>query len=761
MPAGVLHGVAAWPGAIAIESCTYTISHGISPGTAIVRMLPQASFPAMEGDLVITDGAEAVTIRRCKVASLKVDQDEGGQIWTLEILDRRWRWAKLGYISGCYNALDPRGKLIPWTIRSPQELAEVCLGEMGENNYELRLPPGLPRTIGDGIPNFLSAGANFPPTGVNPPVNWQGTPPAQALQQVAEMFGCRVIFRLHSDSILVAPVGIGTTLPPGSVHKQGPSLKSPQTPDGVGVIGAPTRYQCRLRLEAVGEEWDGSYQPIDLLSYTPLIDAARQENRVVIRYNPDDVGIAVFSVDIQTAPDDPVIHVETTARPGDNAQTIAQRLADGVNNRFANAPGTLRASAIGGTLAVEGVRNGFAYDLRAQVAGGNVLSDVEHQLIRAGARGRRTWDFTNPGTFFEVQATDRLSRYEAIALARRSVWRLYRVSDLPLDADVHAAEGDAPPVMNIPGYGDLARKQQIVLTDTKVDQIRPAPRDPAAYNPSTLETVLQNYYDGYSRDQPAVVIGSIYAQLQQAGDTGVAYVNYRQNTPADRPIHIPFTIDANYQLVRFGRPVYWLGPRSAILEPFLVLETAVLVRDAETNALTCYTQVVPLAGRASLTNPQMRLCPDVQLNVTSTYSVQLRNPDRFINEGVGKHTVTGTRILEDDPIRRADYYLKGLARQYQLSQAQTIEYNGIKRIDLDGAISQVTWSVGSGGASTTASRGTEHDHWVPSYPARRRAEFLPAIPPRVNVMGGAGTGYEADVGAILMGGGYVAGPIPG
>ena len=60
MPA--LHGVASWPGAESVVSCTYTFGHGITPGIAILRILPQASPFAETGDLIISDGQQDVII---------------------------------------------------------------------------------------------------------------------------------------------------------------------------------------------------------------------------------------------------------------------------------------------------------------------------------------------------------------------------------------------------------------------------------------------------------------------------------------------------------------------------------------------------------------------------------------------------------------------------------------------------------------------------------------------------------------------------
>jgi hypothetical protein len=73
--------------------------------------------------------------------------------------------------------------------------------------------------------------------------------------------------------------------------------------------------------------------------------------------------------------------------------------------------------------------------------------------------------------------------------------------------------------------------------------------------------------------------------------------------------------------------------------------------------------------------------------------------------------------------KECDYYLQAALREYNLHLPQTIVYSGLRKIDLDGAIQQVTFSVGtSGGATTTASRNTEQFHYVLPYKERRLRE---------------------------------------
>jgi hypothetical protein len=63
--------------------------------------------------------------------------------------------------------------------------------------------------------------------------------------------------------------------------------------------------------------------------------------------------------------------------------------------------------------------------------------------------------------------------------------------------------------------------------------------------------------------------------------------------------------------------------------------------------------------------------------------------------------------------KRADYYLKGESRKYELTAAGDATYPGLLGIYPDGAIMQVTWSTSP--PTTRASMNTEHALYLPSY----------------------------------------------
>jgi hypothetical protein len=129
--------------------------------------------------------------------------------------------------------------------------------------------------------------------------------------------------------------------------------------------------------------------------------------------------------------------------------------------------------------------------------------------------------------------------------------------------------------------------------------------------------------------------------------------------------------------------------------------------------------------------PKVLQCPDVQLNVTSTYQTPLKPPQvlpgfkplpAVANPDADK--IKTATALEQDALVRADYYLRGMLKEFQLPAGEVNDYNSIRAIDLDGAIQQVTWDINGIETRTIASRNCEHSTYVPPYPTRRRAEFL-------------------------------------
>jgi hypothetical protein len=713
-----IHGDVGWNGAIAVESLSYTISHGISPGTAVLQIQPQSTFPDEQGDLTITDGNEVVVIPNCKIDNYHVDQDQSGQIVSLTIVDRRWKWRDLGIINGMFNQLDPHGKLLPWTIQSPTELAIRCLQAMGEVGYDIDMPAGI------NYPGPYTSTPIINTSGTNPPVNWVAKPPAQALQELCDQYGRRLVYQFSTDSVVIAQIGDGGPLPlNGSIYKQGPSIKSPETPDAIGVVGAPTRYQMLLLLEAVGLEWDGSYRPIAELSYAPRRGALPQISTATVVYDGETSGLTYEIYLGAGANEDTVSGVLFSFSPStsDTSASIASDLAAAINGSDdLRISGKMTAMASGGKITITATKTGvpfqflslLVYGVDVSLTGKDSFNSALDQAAVVGGK-KGDWTQSPPGEFPDVQSTNRLTYWQARELAKKSVWRCYQV----VNVDASGKGG-----INVPGYAEnpLTRRQQLLISGYQVTQIVPQPLDATLLGPDGRPTTV-DFYAAYSKDKPAAVYGSVAFQIFNPNFVTVPPPPL--NTNVDSQVIIPFSVDPDYQVITFSQPVYQNGGvwgSDLYVDPGLVLLCAVQVRDADTNQFDAYTKVVPLPGQASLTNPKFELHTDVQLNVVGQYDVN--------------NNIVGVQILEADPIVRADYYLQGMALQYNLSGGQTIQYNGIRAIDLDGAIQQVSWSVGPGGCSTTASLNTEHNWYIPPYPARRRAEYLPPfLSPRQNL----------------------------
>lgn len=711
MPDEIIQG-ARWPGVEAVESCSGSVGHGTSPSVFTLVTYPQAAEPLESGDLVFFDGENEVTLKDCKVDAVAGRAGSDGQTWTLTILDRRWKW-RGGRISGRYNQLDPRGKLIPWTIRSPEELALLCLKAAGETRFLLDLPDGLEKATGADEDKYLRLGENFAESFSNPPVVWDQTPPIEALARLAEQLGRRFVYQPVADRILVTPLGSGKPLPDGPCEVIAPSINSPETPQYVAIAGAPVRIQCRLLLEPVGREWDGEWLPIDLLSYAP--QATPQVQISTGTYtgagNPDALYVSMKVNAGQPNETD----VTFRASSGTVAQKLSRLRQD--INAHADVKKIVTASETATVLTLTGKKEGEAFwgELTAiNIAAGNTwIGNVTQIAIGPGGK---TWRTCRPPNFGSVRATDRLQRSEALALAQSSVFRSFRI----LAVDPHTGQGP----LKLPWYrGEIKRRQQLILQPTKVDQLRPLPRDKEGRDKGTvpldprkdpafatvLGGILPPFYNGYSRDQPATVYGSVSARIGS-----VLWNNALLNTEATSKVYVPFSIDPLEQIVTFAEPIYreWpvAGTMFMIEKPTLTLETAVLVLDAETHSVVRWDKELLELGGSGL--PEWQVREDVYVGVIGNYDDKNRIKN-FDQEGI------------DDAKGRAAYYLDGMAAKYRLVGGEMRSYIGIIPHDPDGYTQMVGWSIGPGGATTMVSANTEFDPWVPAYPQRRLKENLP------------------------------------
>lgn len=263
-------GLISFPGVppTLIVSGQFCLSHGISPSAGTIRCALGEQLTTTVGPVLLTfgpaGGEPTVALEFDDALIINSTTSLGGQgiVTTLSIFDRRWMWA-FGSISGNYNVRygnavqqpgQIAGTLDPNLTRTPQQLAALCLEALGEMEFDVSQLPN------DSYPE----------------VNWDGTNPAQALGNLVEALGCRVVLQLDG-SVLIAQTGLGSDLPSGGEEVISVGVKVNQPPDYLAVLGGKTRYQPDLTLVPVGLDVDGRVKPIDQLSYTPQIGWGRDD----------------------------------------------------------------------------------------------------------------------------------------------------------------------------------------------------------------------------------------------------------------------------------------------------------------------------------------------------------------------------------------------------------------------------------------------------------------------------------------------------
>jgi hypothetical protein len=126
---------ASFPGVSSLSDLSYLTQVGITPGTITIKCHP-ASTPAARGTVTfgVTDGSETrtVTLPDCLLERPRASRDGSKNELVLRLYDRRWPWRTSYPIDGHYNQQDDHRKLRPKTVRSPYQLAVLCLKEMGE-----------------------------------------------------------------------------------------------------------------------------------------------------------------------------------------------------------------------------------------------------------------------------------------------------------------------------------------------------------------------------------------------------------------------------------------------------------------------------------------------------------------------------------------------------------------------------------------------------------------------------------------------------
>jgi hypothetical protein len=269
--------------------------------------------------------------------------------------------------------------------------------------------------------------------------------------------------------------------------------------------------------------------------------------------------------------------------------------------------------------------------------------------------------------------------YDAHALANATVWRWYQIANtLPKSGD----DTFWVPA-NTSRQEDRHRREDVFLTGYLAE--------------------AQSDDLGQRSLFPAKVYGRAYRG-------SISYLT----TEKGEQVRIPFAVDAERQLVMFAAPVYYVGheendtTKPILVDPELVLECAVMVRDPVTHQLVRprYEFTVPggTTGELAVVKEEIR----------EYWVAEYGNFD--------SHTVRKATTNADECRHKAKYFFDAEVARFQLLTPQDRTYNGIKGLACDGAVQQVTWSMSPSGALTRASRNTEHSVVIDPYAQRRLRE---------------------------------------
>jgi len=175
--------------------------------------------------------------------------------------------------------------------------------------------------------------------------------------------------------------------------------------------------------------------------------------------------------------------------------------------------------------------------------------------------------------------------------------------------------------------------------------------------------------------------------------------------------HGAYEFDASAGLIRFRDPVHRFldsDGNHLVMPAELRLRTSFGLRDSKTGAARRYERRRRREAEPNGTSPQFLKHDEIAVNWRVRYDSDYR--------------ATGADDNLKSVERQADYYLDALEQSWQTSRPQSAGYVGLKSINPDGAIQQVTWSIGLDGATTRAARNTLADMTLPSFEERRALE---------------------------------------
>lgn len=231
----------------------FLLDRGVKPSAGEIVCIPQALYNSI-GTLAITyvydialpGFSQTMTFPDCVITSVAIDGIGTQSRMRISFVDDRYWW-QFSHIDGEYNK--PTG--VDGETENPMGLRDLML---------LCL---------EALPNVGSFDISAVDNSAKPHVTWRGDRADLALEELCNQFNY-VVVRTIGHGVIIGLNNNGYNLPTiGAEKTLAFSAAGGALPDSLRIACGNVSYQCKLLLEAVGEEPSGEIRPIDKLSYKP------------------------------------------------------------------------------------------------------------------------------------------------------------------------------------------------------------------------------------------------------------------------------------------------------------------------------------------------------------------------------------------------------------------------------------------------------------------------------------------------------------
>lgn len=221
---------------------------GIQPSTIQVTYNSLLGEPADTGDFTLTYDGFSMTIPNCHLISSILVGNSGGTVKRAMFYDERWEWRNRSII-GRYNIRLPNNFVDPGHEQSPEQLATLCFNALGVANFDVSALPDQPR----------------------PEIDWDSRNAAEALSELCDGLGCRIVPQRSTGNWVVCVTGVGGPLPDSwPITEIGDNLQSKLLPHFIKIVTAPIQFQFPVPLIPTGK--DVSTNPNVNMSWQDTID---------------------------------------------------------------------------------------------------------------------------------------------------------------------------------------------------------------------------------------------------------------------------------------------------------------------------------------------------------------------------------------------------------------------------------------------------------------------------------------------------------